>query len=82
MSYCQIANGPPAEHLGGGFGGDPGIESSRVFGSACSCLAGEDAGGAGVARVAFAFRYKPLILVGMPEKLVNMCYELSDRWIL
>ena len=31
----------------GGFGYDAGMESSRVVGSACGCLAGEDFGGWG-----------------------------------
>ena len=55
---------------------DLGIESSRVVGSACSCLAGEDSGGAGDARVASAVRKigMPPILVGMPEKVVNNSY--------
>jgi hypothetical protein len=55
----------------GRFGCDPGIESSRVVGSACSCLAGEDSDGSGDARVASAVRNKPPILVGMSEKVVN-----------
>jgi hypothetical protein len=58
----------------GGFGYDAGIESSRVVGSACSCLTGEDSGGSGGARVASAVRNKPPILVGMPEKMVNNSY--------
>ena len=58
----------------GRLGCDPGIESSRVVGSACSCLPGEDSDGSGDARVASAVRNKPPILVGMPEKVVNNSY--------
>jgi hypothetical protein len=60
----------------GGFNCDAGIESSRVVGSACSCLAGEDSDGSGDARVVSAVRNKPPILVGMPEKVVNNSYAL------
>jgi hypothetical protein len=35
----------------GGFGYDAGMESSRVVGSACGCLGGEDSGGWGDAWV-------------------------------
>ena len=45
-----------------------------AVGSACSCLAGEDSGGSGEARVASAGRNKPPILVGMSEKVVNNSY--------
>ena len=58
----------------GGLGYDAGIESSRVVGSACSCLAGEDSVGSGDVRVASAVRNKPPILVGMSEKVVNNSY--------
>ena len=65
----------------GGLGYDAGIESSRVVGSACSCLAGEDSVGSGDVRVASAVRNKPPILVGMPEKVVNNSYAqpLKDQ---
>jgi len=61
----------------GGFGCDPGIESSRVVRSAYSCLPGEDSDGSGDARVASVVRKIPPILVGMPEKMVNNFYALS-----
>jgi hypothetical protein len=61
------------------FGCDLGNESSRVVGSACSCLAGEDSDGSGDARVASAVRKIPPILVGMPEKVVNTSCT-DPRW--